>query len=227
MAQPSARQFSISITPRRHAVLGLVSAGVILLGTAIAGVAYQGRAGEAYSPLNHMISELGEIGVSRLAWAFNVSILLGGTGLGIFLMLLAGRLGGRHRTALITVGAVAGVAGALVGVFPMDYHSTHRIVAGVFFLTAWLITVVVSLWVISAPRPDLPRWLLIPGAIAVAVSVAFIAVFSTYRPADPDAPILNRPGGFWAVPSLEWATLLSLLAWFVCVSIALLREPPE
>jgi len=42
---------------------------------------YRGYAGEGYSPLTHFISELGEIAASRLAWAFNLGIVLGGIGL--------------------------------------------------------------------------------------------------------------------------------------------------
>jgi hypothetical membrane protein len=215
------------MTPRRHAVLGLASVGVILLGMVIAGVAYRGHAGEAYSPLNHFISELGEIAASRLAAAFNLGILVGGLGLLAFLMILAGRLDGRYRSALIAVGAVSGVAGALVGVFPMDYRNLHQIVAGVFFLTGWLTTIVASLWLVRAPAPSLPRWLLIPGAVVVVATLTFIPVFSGYRPANPGGPVLDRPDGVWSVAVLEWAALLSLLAWFVCVSLALLREPPE
>jgi hypothetical protein len=30
-----------------------------------------------------------------------------------------------------------------------------------------------------------------------------------------------------AVPLLEWASLLSLLLWFACVALALLRRPSE
>jgi len=73
------RVFSMSVTSRRLALLGLASAGVILFGVVIAAVPYRGHAGEAYSPLNHFISELGEVATSRLAWAFNLGIILGGS----------------------------------------------------------------------------------------------------------------------------------------------------
>jgi len=84
-----------------------------------------------------------------------------------------------------------------------------------------------SAWLAAAPRPGTPRWLAVPGGVAVAISLVFLVVYSTYRPANPDGPILNRPAGFWSVPFLEWASLLGLLAWFVCVSIALAREGSE
>lgn len=224
MATTPVRAFSVSVTPRRHALLGLASTGVILLGTVTAAVPYRGHAGEGYSPLNHFISELGEIAASRLAWAFNLSIILGGIGLGTFLLLLADRLSGRFRVALVAAGLVAGASGTLVGAFPMDYLLTHRIVSSIFFLTGWLVAGIFSAWLLAGPHTGWPRWLLAPGGAVVAISLAFVAVYSTYRPSNPDGPIVNRPETFWSVPFLEWAALLSLLAWFVCVSTVLLRQ---
>jgi hypothetical membrane protein len=215
------------MTSRRLAALGLVSVGVILLGMLVAALPYQGIAGEGYSPLNHFISELGQTSVSRFAWAFNSGLLLGGCGLALFLFLLANKLAGPYRAALLIVGAISGVSGALVGVFPMDDHAPHRLVSGIFFLTGWLLAAIVSAWILAGRRPALPRWLLIPGSIVVAVSVVFIAVYSTYKPTDPNGPLTNRPDGIWSVAVLEWAALIVLLGWFICVSIALLRDRPE
>lgn len=224
---PPARTLSVEVTSRRLALLGLASVAVILLGMVTAALPYRGHAGEAYSPLNHFISELGEIGASRLAWAFNLGLVLGGIGLGAFLLLLAGRLGGPFRVSLIVAGAVAGVSGTLVGVFPMDYLATHRIVSGIFFLTGWLVAGIFSLWLLKTREARFPRGLIVPGAAVVAVFVTFLAVYSTYHPANADGLIVNRPDGLWSVPFLEWASLLSLLGWFACVSFVLMRESTE
>lgn len=224
MASTPVRAISLSVTPRRLALLGLASAGVVLLGLAIAALAYRGRLGEAYSPLNHFISELGEISVSRLAWVVNLGIVVGGMGLGTFLLLLKSRLNGPFKATFGAAAMIAGVSGTLVGIFPMDYLSTHRIVSDVFFLTGGLVAGIFSLWLLTARRPHFTRWLLIPGAEVVVVFATFAAVYSTYHPADPDGPILNRPAGLWSVPALEWASLLSLLLWVACVSADLLRQ---
>lgn len=227
MATTPVRVLSVSVTSRRLGFLGLASIGVIGLGMLAAAIPYSGHAGEGYSPLNHFVSELGEIAGSRLAWAFNLGIVVGGIGLGTFLLLIADRLSGLFRIALIAAGVAAGISGTLVGVFPMDYLLTHRIVSSTFFLTGWIVAGIFTLRLAAAPAPGLPRWLLVPGALVVAVFVTFIGVYSTYRPANQDGPIANRPDGFWSVPFLEWASLLSLLAWFVCFSLALLRERDE
>ena len=215
------------MTSRRLALLGLASVGVILAGMVISAIPYRGYEGEAYSPLNHFVSELGEIAASRLAWAFNLGVVLGGIGLGTFLLLLTDRLTGHFRTALAAAGVVAGVSGALVGVFPMDYVGTHRLVSVVFFLTGWIVAGLFSAWLLATPRAGFPRWLLIPGAATVAISWAFIAVYSTYIGTDAAGRIVDRPDPFWSIAYLEWGSLLSLLAWFAFVSFALLREPAE
>jgi hypothetical membrane protein len=217
---------TIGLTSRRIGLLGLMSVAVILAGMVVTAIPYRGFKGEAYSPLNHFVSELGEISASRLAWVFNLGIALGGVGLGSFLMLVRRELSGRYRSALAVAAAVAGASGTLVGVYPMDYLATHRVVSLAFFLSGWTVAAVFSLWLLTSPRPSFPRWLLVPGCLVVAVFLTFIGVFSTYHPADLDARILDRPS-VWTVPLLEWASLLSLLFWLGCVALVLLRRPSE
>jgi hypothetical protein len=60
----------------------------------------------------------------------------------------------------------------------------------------------------------------------VVLFAAFIAVYASYHPAAPDARLLSRTA-VWTVPLLEWAALLSLLAWIACLAAALLRRPTD
>ena len=226
MDRAPVRVISFPVTARGMGLLGLASVGVILLGMIVAAMPYRGYEGDAYSPLNHFISELGEIAASRLAWVFNLGIVLGGVGLGTFLLLLTSRVSGRFRPALVVAGAVAGASGALIGIFPMDYLGTHRLVSEVFFLSGWMVAGIFSWWLVVTPRTGFPRWLVVPGAAVVAISLTFIADYTTYVGTDPASRIVNRPD-FWSIPFLEWASLLSLLGWFVCVSLVLLRDPAE
>jgi hypothetical membrane protein len=217
------RTISIHLSSRGTGLLGMGSVAIIVAGMLAAATPYQGLSGEGYSPLNHFISELGQISASRYASVFNLGLVLGGMGLGAFMVLLSTSLTGRYRNALLTVSIVAGASGALVGLFPMDYHALHRVVSAAFFLSGWLVAGVFGLWLIQADNPGVPRWLLIPSGIVVGVFLAFIAVYAGYHPADPDGRILGRPD-VWQYPLLEWASLLSLLAWFVCVSAVLIRK---
>ena len=203
--------------------LGLGATAAILVGAVVTASAYVGPTGEAYSPFNHFISELGETGQSRLALVFNAGIVIGGLGLGLFLFVLAGHLTARYRPTLMLAALVSGASGTLVGIFPMDTHEAHRLVSGVFFCTGWIVVAIFSAWLARHRAAGLPGWLLVVGAGSIAIFLAFLAVYATYRPADPNAPIMVR-SAVWAVPLLEWASLLSLLAWFVCVSAVLLRR---
>lgn len=179
MIRPPQRTISVAVTSRRLSLLGLASIGVILAGMVVSAIPYRGYEGEGYSPLDHFVSELGEIAVSRLAWAFNLGILLGGVGLGTFLALLADRLTGRFRTALVAAGVIAAVSGALVGVFPMDYFGTHRIVSVVFFLTGWIVAGLFSVWLLATPRTGFPRWLL-----SLLAWFAFVSLVLLREPAE-------------------------------------------
>lgn len=211
------------MSARTVGALGLGATAVILLSALATAIAYVGYAGEGYSPLNHFVSELGETAESRLAPVFNAGIVIGGIGLGLFLVIVSRHLTGRYRPALMLSGIVAGTFGSLVGIFPTGTHPVHSLVSGVFFCTGWIVAAVFGAWLVRRPQSVFPRWLLVPGAIAVAVSLVFLAVYSTYRPIDPNAHIVER-SAIWMVPLLEWASLLSLLAWFVCVSLVLVRR---
>lgn len=208
---------------RSTGLLGLAATAAILGSALVAAVPYRGWAGETYSPLNHFVSELGEVARSQLSVAFNFGVIIGGLGLGLFLILLSRRLTGRYRPALAIAGVVADVSGTLVGIFPMDYHAIHGLVSAIFFCTGWIVMAIFSAWLLTMPQRGFGRWLLIPAALGVAASLLFVAVFATYSPLPADTHIIERPE-VWTVPALEWAALLGLLSWFACVSLELLRR---
>ena len=64
----TARTYSLRVTSHRLGLLGLASVGIIAAGMLATALVYRGYEGEAYSPLSHFISELGEVAMSRLAW---------------------------------------------------------------------------------------------------------------------------------------------------------------
>lgn len=67
-------------------ICGFLGSAIIVLGSLITAIPYRGKEGESYSILNHFISELGEVGVSRLAPVFNASLIAGGVVLLIFVL---------------------------------------------------------------------------------------------------------------------------------------------
>ena len=78
-------------------IFGLLGAGIILVGTLFAAAVYQGRSGEAYSPRNHFVSELGQLHVSSGAMLFNVGLIIGNVCLVPFTLRLARRFSGNLK----------------------------------------------------------------------------------------------------------------------------------
>lgn len=217
-----------SVTTTRLIVLaGTLGASVLIGVSVLAAVVYTGPAGEAYSPLNHYVSELGELGVSRLARLFDVGLIVSGICLAVVMLALAGRLTGWVRWIVGPVGSIAGAAGAVVGIFPMNDVGPHGFAALTFFTAAWLAVGSFTLWLIvhGVPWPY-PRALVGAG---VATVVSYVAFLFSYRIArtpgvDPLVVPSTRPA-IWAGPVLEWLTLLSVVAWVVVLAWGLAREP--
>jgi len=117
-------------------------AGCVLIALVViwSALGYRGKRQETYSPFNHFISELGEVGVSRRAWAFNIGLIASGAlllpfmiGLGITLDTVWGKLG-------ILAGLWSAISIILVGAFPMSNITPH-IRAAVSYFRGGLVTV--------------------------------------------------------------------------------------
>jgi hypothetical membrane protein len=61
-----------------YAFFGLAGSLLIVITMLSAGWVYRGKQDEKYSVFNHFISELGEMGVSKAAPAFNWGLILSG-----------------------------------------------------------------------------------------------------------------------------------------------------
>jgi hypothetical membrane protein len=207
---------------RVTAIAGWLGSAITVAVSVAAAVVYSGRQGEAYSPLDHFISELGEPGVSTLAPLFDVGLIVAGACLAVFMIGLAAHVPGFYRYGIAFFGGVAGVAGALVGVFPMDHRDVHGFVALTFFQTAWIGVGLFTLYVLVRAPERFPRWLAIPGSVTVVVFVAFLLDTAIERPAGGSAltPPDVRPDP-WAMPTLEWATLIAIVIWVSIVAARL------
>jgi len=196
------------------AIVGVIDIGVASVVTALA---YSGKQAQSYNPLNHFVSELGEVGVSELAAMFNVALIIGGLGFVVFMAGLGDARPGRSTLVSGLAGMTSGIGGALVGVFPMNELRIHSIVALTFFGLGWIAVAGFSIDFLRRPDPLFPRWLAIPGAITVACFLGFLVVVAG---AGSDA--LAAPGTrqtFSLTTTLEWATLISMLGWALLVAI--------
>ncbi len=58
--------------------LGLFASAIIVITSVVTAFNYKGKKGESYSPLNHFVSELGEVGVAAYAAVFNTGLIFSG-----------------------------------------------------------------------------------------------------------------------------------------------------
>ena len=211
---------------------GLSGVSAIVLGCLISGLAYKGRTGEGYSPLNHFVSELGDAPYAAADWAFNGGLFLGGLLLTVFMLGLAAHMQGWFRYPFGLAGLVTGVAGTLVGLLPMSGDlDAHFAAAMTFFNVGLGTTVLFSLYVLLARQKEFSKWMALPGGIT---AFSFFSLLYLVEPLVPegqrDKPIAevletllwNRPD-VWQTAIVEWVVVLAVLGWVVSVSLYLWR----
>ncbi len=215
---------------RFYAHFGWVGSFVILLGCLITALPYRGRSAERYSILNHFISELGEIGVSKLAVVFNIGMIIGGA---LFLPFIAGLglvLGTLWAYIGMAAGLLAAISSILVGVFSMDRLEPHRKAAMTFFRSG-LVTVLfftIAVFVKPAGQRVIPLAVNFFGILAIISYSAFLVIVSQKTDKKGQENYLLDPTEkkvrprFWRTPFLEWMLFFATIAWFLCVSLILI-----
>jgi hypothetical membrane protein len=200
------------------ALVGMLGATVIALGSIVTALAYTGSKGERYSPLTHWVSELGQVGVSELAIVFNLGLIVGGICFSVFIL----ALGLARRTGLAwlytPIGIAAGIAGLFVGVFPMNNLDLHGIAALTFFNLGWICVGLASWDFVRKRDPRFPWWLAVIGALTVLAFIGFLSVLAPLLGGDGLAAPDQRPEPLWIVPTLEWAVVIGILAWTFAAS---------
>ena len=176
-----------------------------------------GSKGEPYSPLNHYVSELGELGVSNLAALFNLSLEIGGVCFVLFMIGLAVTRTGWLRVVYGATGVIAGIGGALVGVFPMNDLDKHRPVALTFFLLGLVTVLLASIDLVRAPDPRFPRWLAAVGGAAVVAFAVFLAIL--FGPSGGLTSPEVRPA-ISPLTIFEWLLIVGILAWVFLTAFA-------
>jgi hypothetical membrane protein len=212
---------------RWSADAGVLAFLAIAGGCAWGAVGYVGTAGESYSPLNHWISELGQVSVAAHASFFNLMLLIGGATFVVFVVGLWLTSLSRLRWVFGPVGALAGVGGILVGLFPMDHPDEHVLAASTFFNLGWIFVALASISFVRNREARFPVWLAGVGAVSVVAFIAFLVslrtdTFSRERMAS-DGPMVGRPD-VWIAPILEWATLVGIMVWVLVTAVAWWRQ---
>ena len=177
---------------------------------------YVGAEGEPYSMFNHAVSELGELGVSELAWMFNLGLFLAGIlfipfmiGLGIYIDNIVGKLA--------AVGGVySAVSVALVGVYPMNYMYEHSITAISFFLSGMVMTLLWAIAILAQKEVRIHKGLSIGGFINMTIFALFLyGPFEGWGGPRPE---------FSMRITLEWAIYWAIVGYLLVLSLYVWRK---
>lgn len=218
-------------TLRLFTAAGWLGVSVIVAATSVALLRYRGP----FTLLNLTISELGLLPDSPAAGIFNAGLIGGGACLAVFLVGLGRQLGRVMRPLLSVLGAITGVATALVGVFPVD-HPLHQVVGPACFVAGLLITLLFATIVLLGDGRAIPRWLALPSLVASAglglyISMPLLLPDGVNQVfAAPD--VATRPT-VWIVAISEWAAFgavllwVSITAWQMSVGRISLPNAPE
>ncbi len=205
-------------------VIGLIGVFFGLLGVILPGVVYRGRDGEKYSFLNHFISELGERGVSRWAWIFNLSIFFSGLAVVLATISLGLGLPGFLAKLGMLFGVVTGVGLMMVGIFPMDNIKPHFSAAVTFFRGGLLMVLAFSLAILFPPQNEdlISRFYGLVGLIPVAAFATFLGLMWNVRDKVDQSlstEQVKRPR-VWSFAISEWSVYFSIIIWILVLSLA-------
>ena len=204
-------------------VFGFCAAAVVTLGNLTTALAYRGSSGEAFSILNHYISELGQVGVSQLALLFNICLIVGGLLMAAFMLELGLYIRTKLGYVAAAVGIFSGISCSLVGVFPMNNLATHVPVAFAFFYSGLATIVLFTVVTIADKQEKLPKWLVVFGIMGAISFAGFLAVPHLTRMTHTqtlNAHIVDRPA-ISVITILEWSILFTFMLWILLVSVEL------
>ena len=209
-------------SPQGFQLFGLLGSLTGVFGSLITALVYRGKGNLTYSPLNHYVSELGEVGISNLAWVFNLGLILSGlflipacVSLGLMLPGVVAKIG-------MAVGVICSICLSLVGVFPMNKEEAHGFFAMWFFRTGLVMVFLFSLAVAlqRAPALVLSRWLALVGLPAMLSFSAFLIMATRIH--EEENPLSNedidRPNA-WPLVIVEWLIFLTIVLWFVAIAL--------
>ncbi len=210
-------------TPTTFIIMSLVGAAIGILGALISALAYRGQCGQTYSPLNHFISELGEVGVSRLAWVFNGGLILSGLCLIPAVIALGLLLPGVLSIFGMIAGVITAVGLSLVGVFPMNKLEPHGKAAVTFFRCGLLMVLVFSLAIAFQPPADvvIPRGYSLAGLPAILAFGSFLWLMGRAGSEDDDPlqPLDEVRPKIWILAVGEWSIFLTIVAWLLVIAV--------
>lgn len=212
-------------TPCSFKILSIAGALIAVVGSLWTAVVYRGREAEAYSPLNHFISELGEVGISRSAWVFNLSLILTGLCLVPASISLGLMLTGLIAKIAMVAGVVCALSLSFVGVFPMNRLKPHGSAALTYFRAGLVMVFLFSLAVALQPdsQRELSPWYALAGLPAIMAFSTFLFLLkdTSKHKDDPLSTVEVKRPRIWRLAVVEWLIFFTILLWFLLISIGI------
>ncbi|HUN23314.1 MAG TPA: DUF998 domain-containing protein [Anaerolineales bacterium] len=213
-----------------YARIGLLGIGILLTGILLTSMVYRGKLGERYQPLNHFVSELGEVGISQWAGLFNGCLVVSSVCFVIFLLGLTQRMGGWLGGLLGVVGVALSVFGMMVGFVPMNHLQPHIFWAMGFFNLGLVFISLFSAALVWG-KYNLPKSLILPGGLAWLAFASFLFVLRFSQSSTGTAPLaeiiqkLAQPRPMvWTLALMEWLAVGSILLWILWVAWVMHRQ---
>ncbi len=175
---------------------------------------------DGYSPANHFISELGLSDASTMAHIFNRSVMSGGILMMIFALGLGNFIGkGKREKVATLVGMIATLAFSGIGYFTAVDHTSHLIVAMIFFGGAMVSILLFSYTIWVDRESGLNVYISFHGVL-----IAVIYVITVFAPKELLFQSINDPDHFvrpdiWELSILEWVYCFLILSWIVLVAL--------
>ena len=199
---------------------GIAGTGLILLAVFYPALVYSGKTNERYSLLNHFISELGEVGVSRAAWFFNAGMFLGGLVLLPYILCLGISFGSLLGWLGTAAGIIAVLGVAAVGIFPMNNLKIHVIAAMIYFRAGMVMVFLFGLAILFQPggKATIQPAAILLSILACLAYAAFLTLPGLRRKLQKPSDLLDpqqapeRPR-VWVSATLEWLVFFSTIAW--------------
>lgn len=206
--------------------IGVAGCLIIILGVIIPVLTYIGKKEERYSPLNHFISELGKLSVSRNARIFNLGLILGGIFPIPFMVGLGLKLDSLWGKVAILAGIWTSISAMCVGVFPMNNLEPHT-KAAVSYFRGGLVTVLsfgLAIQLQPAGHLLIPKAANLISLLTVLAFFSFLLLLNRRWGKDQNLEAFNpqsekeRPR-IWILPLMEWLVYFCTILWFFVMAL--------
>lgn len=217
---------------QKFPLFGISASILLLIGFLVPQKDFRNIEGQTYAILNHFISELGWVGVSKHAFIFNLCLICSGLLYAIFTYGLVRQFGGFWSKITGRLGILSSLSVTLVGIFPIQSSPVafvFHLIAGLMFFVFAFLTFISALFMLFfdtnkiIPKSHLLVYLVVPLYIIPWLNLEYD--YKLFQYVDMlEVKIINRPE-VWIYSAIEWAlAILALTNLFLISLYFLIRQ---